>query len=409
MGTTVAVGVEEEFHVVDLATRLLTARADEVIGRLPGGQFGSELHSCVVEANSRPWGRLTDLAGDVTRLRRAATAAAQPLGLGIVAAGSVPLANPDTLSVTPVPRYQHMHGEYRMLVREHLICALQVHVDVSGRDQAVAVAHRVMRWLPALLALSASSPYWLGADTGYASYRTLIWRRWPTARAMARFESAADYDQIVADLVRSGVITDPGMIYYDVRPSAHLPTVELRICDACPLVDDVIMLAGLFRALVIQESAAAAACIPPSPVRPELVEAATWRAAQSGLEGSLVDPETASPVPASQLVRRMLADLRPTLQATGDWELLTELTESALARGTSAARQRVACARGGLPGVVDALRAETVAAGPDDGRLRSAPAQDGGSARPEVPLARAEAPPADIGEPRPNANAENQA
>ena len=108
-------------------------------------------------------------------------------------------------------------------------------------------------WLPALLALWASSPFWLGSDTGYPSYRTLIWRRWPTTGAIGGFTSAADYDRTVADLVRSGVISDPGMIYFDVRPSSHLPTVELRICDACPRFEDVVLFAGLFRALVMLE------------------------------------------------------------------------------------------------------------------------------------------------------------
>ena len=159
--------------------------------------------------------------------------------------------------------------------------------------------------------------------------------------------------------MRSGVITDPGMIYFDVRPSAHLPTVELRICDACPRLDDVVLLAGLFRALVIQETSAALAGRAAPAVRPELLEAATWRAAQSGLEGNLVDPATATPAPAHQLIGQLLAGLRPALEATGDWELMTGLTESALARGSSAARQRAACARGGLYTVVDSLLAET--------------------------------------------------
>ncbi len=359
MSTTVAAGVEEEFHTVDLGTGLLTAQAGCLLERLPAGRFGSELHRSVLEANSRPCVRLADLADDIARLRRAAIEAARPLGLGIVAAGTVPIADPDTFAITPDPRYEHMQGEYRRLASEHVICALQVHVDVNGRDQAVAVAHRVTPWLPTLLALSASSPYWLGADTGYASFRTMIWRRWPTAGAMGRFESADEYDRTVADLVRSGVITDPGMIYFDVRPSAHLPTVELRICDACPLLGDVILLAGLFRALVIQETAAAVACSPPMPVRPELVEAATWRAAQSGLEGELVDAATATPMPANQLVRKLVTDLRPTLEATGDWELVCELARSALARGSSAARQRAAFAAGGLRNVVDTAMAET--------------------------------------------------
>jgi carboxylate-amine ligase len=169
----VAVGVEEEFHVTDLATRRLTARADKLMDRLPARSFGFELQRSVLEANSRPWACLTDLAEDIAELRRAAVAAAEPLGLGIVAAGTVPLADPDTVQVTPDPRYEHMRGEYRMLVREQLICGTQVHVDVADRDLAIAVARRVAPWLPVLLALSASSPFWLGTDTGYASYRTL--------------------------------------------------------------------------------------------------------------------------------------------------------------------------------------------------------------------------------------------
>jgi len=356
---SVATGVEEEFHTVGLSTRRLTAQAGSLVEQLPAGRFSTELQRSVLEANSRPHVRLADLAADIAALRRAAIAAARPLGLGIVAAGTVPIADPDTLTITPDPRYEHMQGEYRMLVREQLICGTQVHVDVMDRDLAVAVAHRVAPWLPPLLALSASSPFWLGTDTGYASYRTLIWRRWPTTGSPARFASAAEYDQTVADLVQSGVITDPGMMYFDIRPSAHLPTVELRICDACPRLEDVVLLAGLFRALVIRESGAALAGRAPPAVRPELLEAATWRAAQSGLEGDLVDLATATPVPAHQLIGQLLVGLRPTLEATGDWELVTGLTESALARGSSAARQRAQCARGGLDTVVDSLLAET--------------------------------------------------
>lgn len=344
---------------MDLATRLLADGAGAVLRRLPSDRFRAELRRCVVEANSRPWVRLMDLAADIGSLREKVIAAAAPLGLGIVASGTVPLADPDALQITTGQRYEQMRAEYRSLVREQLICALQIHVDVDGRDLAVAVAHRVAPWLPALLALSASSPFWLGADTGYASYRTLIWRRWPTSGAMGSFESAAHYDQTVADLIRAGVITDPGMIYFDARPSTHLPTVELRICDACPCVDDVILLAGLFRALVLQQTAHAVAGGPPLPVRPELVEAATWRAARSGLEGNLIDPQTAAPVPAHLLIRQLLGQLRPALEATGDWPIVHELTRSALARGSSAAAQRAAHASGGYRQVIDSLVAQT--------------------------------------------------
>jgi len=345
----VAAGVEEEFHIVDLATRRLTGQADELMARLPAGRFSSEMQRSVLEANSRPWADLTELAEDIAGQRQAAVAAAESLGLGIVAAGTVPLADPDTLEITPDPRYEHIRDEYRMLVREQLICSTQVHVDVDDRDLAIAVGHRVAPWLPALLALSASSPFWRGTDTGYASYRTLIWRRWPTAGALPGFESAAEYDRAVADLVRSRVISDPGMIYFDVRPSAHLPTLELRICDSCPRVEDAVLLAGLFRALVISAAAAEYDGEPLGPVRPELLQAATWRAAQTGLQGDLV----------GRLIGQLLEALRPALESTGDWELVSELARSAMTEGGSAARQRAAWASGGLHHVVDTLAAET--------------------------------------------------
>jgi carboxylate-amine ligase len=353
------VGVEEEFHTVGLGTRRLTAQGGRVLEQLPAGSFCEELQQTMVEANSSPHARLDNLAVDLAALRLAAIDAAARCGLGIVAAGTVPIADQDTGRITAKPRYEHMRGEYRMLVSEQLICAMHVHVGVPDRELAVALAHRVTPWLPALLALSASSPFWLGNDSGYASYRTLIWRRWPTTGVPGEFASAADYDQTVADLVRSGVITDPGMIYFDVRPSAHLPTLELRICDSCPSLQDVVLLAGLFRALVSRESDAALVGQPPLSVRPELLEAETWRAARSGLEGDLVDPATATPMPAGQLIRQLLAGLRLALEASGDWEQVTELAEAALARGSSAARQRAVYAVGGPQKVVDLLLKET--------------------------------------------------
>jgi glutamate---cysteine ligase / carboxylate-amine ligase len=149
------------------------------------------------------------------------------------------------------------------------------------------------------------------------------------------------------------------MIYFDVRPSAHLPTVELRICDACARLEGCGP-AGRAVPRAGHPGDRRRAGGPGGADRPaELLEAATWRAAQSGLDGNLVDPATAIPVPAHQLIGQLLADLRPMLESTGDWELAAELTKSALAGGSSAARQRTASARGGLAKVVDTLLAET--------------------------------------------------
>src|SRR5947207_10265396 len=159
--------------IVDLATRGLTGQADRLMKELPAGRFSWEMQRSVLEANSRPWAGLADLAGDLAGLRQAAVAAAGPLGLGIVAAGTVPLADPDTVQVTAGPRYERIRGEYRMLVREQLIYSTQVHVDVPGRDLAVAVGRRVAPRLPALLAVPATSPFWPAPETGSASHHSL--------------------------------------------------------------------------------------------------------------------------------------------------------------------------------------------------------------------------------------------
>jgi len=362
-----AVGVEEEFHILDLVTRALVPRAGEILEALPADRFAAELLRSVVETNSAPARDLAALRADLVDLRRRLVAVAEPLGLGPVAAGTVPIVDPDRLEISRDPRYLQMTEEYQILAREQVICGAHVHVDVDDRDTAMAVIGRVSRWLPLLLALSASSPFWLGADSGYASMRTMVWQRWPTAGVTGRFRTAAEYDQLVADLVKSGVITDPGMVYFDIRPSAHLPTVELRICDACPDVDTVVLIAGLFRGLVGHAVAAIEAGEPAVAPRPELLRAATWRAARSGLEGDLVEPTGggAGPIPAEDLLGLLLAEIRPELTAMGDWDLLAGLAERAVQRGSAAAAARRAFHRRGLlTDVADLLLAHTREDGP---------------------------------------------
>lgn len=353
------IGVEEEFHVISLATRHLAGRADLLLEGLPPERFTHELQRSMVESNSDPFVRLEDLARDVGALRARLIRRADELGLGISAAGSPPLVNMDELKVSPDPRYEQMLSDFQQLTREQLICGTHVHAQVTDPDEAVAVAHRLTPWLPPLLAVSASSPFWDGTDTGYASYRTLVWQRWPTTGPIARFDSAAEYEQMVQDLIRSEVITDPGMIYFDIRPSQHVPTVELRICDSNPSLSNVVLVAGLFRALVLRELEALRHGVERE-IQLESVRAATWQAARSGLEGELVDPVGGVPRPAPVVIRRLVEGLRPQLEETSDWELVSELTDEALARGSCAERQRRVFARDGrLADVVDMLLEET--------------------------------------------------
>ncbi|MFJ9908154.1 glutamate--cysteine ligase [Streptomyces sp. NPDC101152] len=355
----VRIGVEEEFHLLEVESGLLVPRADRVLRRLPSRGFTAELHQSTVESNSGVHTSLDSLYADLSRTRRRLDTAASSLGLAVVAAGTAPLAPAASGHPTADARYRHMVEEYRQVADEQLICGAQIHVDIPDRDTAVGVMCAISPWLPVLLALSASSPFWQGSDTGYASWRTMVWQRWPTAGPVGCYADAAQYDAAVDELVRAGIISDPGMIYWDVRPSAHLPTLELRICDACPRVETVVLIAGLFRALVTdareRRTAGALTC----DGHHEWLRGATWRAARSGLEGTLVDPRTRREAPAARVVRKLLSRLRPALEAHGDWQTVSGLTRRALTEGSAARSIRRTAEEEDLLACVDMLIAET--------------------------------------------------
>src|SRR3954463_13809576 len=361
MAAELTLGAEEELHLIDLEAWELSARAPQVLAKLPPTGFSAEIQRTTVETNTPVVHTLDELREELLRLRRDVGAAAGQEGLGVAAVGTAPRSTFADFELTTTGRYGRMQEQYRLLVDEQLICGTQIHVGVSDRDLAVQIAQRVALDLPVLLALSASSPFWNGQDTGYASIRTIIWQRWPTAGATGPLASAAEYDQLVADLIGSGVIADAKMAYFDVRPSAHAPTLELRVCDACPLVDDAVLIAGLFQAMVRAAELDVAAGRPYVPAPAPLHRAAIWQAARSGLSRDLLDgTEHPRPHPAPQVLRALVDRLRPQLEELGDWDTVTELTDTVLAHGNSADRQRAAFAeRGELEDVVRLVVQET--------------------------------------------------
>jgi carboxylate-amine ligase len=361
MAVARTMGIEEELQVVDAETFKLAFRAPELLSRLPDHGYSAELQRSTVETNTPVCGTLEELSGDVIGLRQEVVRAAGHLGLAVAAAGTAPLSSAADLELTARGRYGRMQEDYRLLVDEHLVCGLQVHVGIDDHDLAVRLIPRIEAILPILLALSTSSPFFEGQDTGYASVRTMIWQRWPTAGRAPLTHSYGEYEQLVASLIALGVISDSKMAYFDVRPSTHVPTLELRVCDSCPLVDDAILIAGLFRAAV-ERAAEAELAGEAHVVRPDpLYRAAMWRAARSGLSDSLLSTG-AEPlaVPAAEAVLGAVEELRGQLEETGDWEAISELTAAALARGSSSERQRARFAeRGQTADVVKLLIDET--------------------------------------------------
>lgn len=377
MSAELTLGAEEELHLIDLETKRLSARAPQLLSKLPPDRYGAELQRTTVETNVPVVTNLSDLRREILLLRKDLVDVAGQNELAIAAAGTAPRSEFADFELTTTGRYGRMQEQYRLLVDEQLICGLQVHVGVSDRDMAVQIAGRVAPVLPALLALSASSPFWNGQDTGYASIRSIIWQRWPSAGATGPMANAKEYDRLVQDLIGSGVIADAKMAYFDVRPSSHAPTLELRTCDACPIVDDAVLIAGLFRAAVrkaeidIVDGRREAVRAAP------LHRAAMWQAARGGLAGELLDlgahPER---LPAAQAIRQLAVTLRPQLEELGDWQDVEGLLEQTLARGNSADRQRAAYAeRGELDDVVDLVVKETH--GPASGELPTLPTLTG--------------------------------
>jgi glutamate---cysteine ligase / carboxylate-amine ligase len=374
MAAELTLGAEEELHLIDLDRWELSARAPQLLSRLPSSSYAAELQRTTVETNTAVVRTLDALREELLRLRKELVAVAGKEGLGVAAVGTAPRSTFADFELTTNGRFGRMHEQYRLLVDEQLICGTQVHVGVSDRDLAVDIAQRVARDLPVLLALSASSPFWNGHDTGYASIRTIIWQRWPTAGSTGPLGSAAEYDALLADLIGSGVIADARMAYFDVRPSSHAPTLELRVCDSCPLVDDAVLVAGLFRAMVRAAELDVEAGRPHSPAPPPLHRAAMWQAARGGLTRNLVDAAPhPRPRPAADVVHELLDRLRPQLEELGDWDTVAELAETTLARGNSADRQRAAYAEtGDLADVMRLVVEETH--GPASGRPPVAPA-----------------------------------
>jgi carboxylate-amine ligase len=342
---TVTVGVEEEFHLVDPRRRVPAEDAERVLAAAAalGLEVEPELQRSQVEVATGVCATLPELRAQMVASRQAAVAAAGQVGLAVIGAGSVPAPLDLDGQPYPKPRYERMIAEYAEVGREQLVCAMQTQVGVEDREQAVAALPLVGAWLPVLLALSTSSPYFDGSDTGYASYRSVLWSRWPSAGPPLAFGSAAEYDELVDGLVASGTVSDPAMVYFDVRPSARYPTLEVRVCDAVPVLDDALTLAGLARALVLTALRAVAGTGPSfAAPRPELVRAGRWRAARSGLADVLVDPRGTAARPAREVVAALLEHLRPALDELGDWTTVSDGVESILRRGTSADRQRAA-------------------------------------------------------------------
>jgi glutamate---cysteine ligase / carboxylate-amine ligase len=336
------VGVEEEFLLVDPETGEPVARNEEVAGEAGarGVKLQLELTTCQVETSTDVASTSGELRTELTRLRRIAAEAADASGAQLLAVGLPPTV-PHEFPITDTPRFREIADKFGMIAHEQGICGCHVHVEVPDREAAVQVSNRLRPWLPLLLALTANSAVYRNADTGYASWRSVLWARWPSAGPPPHFDSVDEYDAVVRMMQDAGAMLDDGMVYWDVRPSANFPTIEVRVADVPATVAETVLLATLIRASVMTALDAERRGDPIQPLAPHALRAAYWKSARDGLDGQAIDlAGDHAAAPARVLLAGLVDHVRPALEALGDYDMVRAELDRIVAQGNGAMRQR---------------------------------------------------------------------
>jgi glutamate---cysteine ligase / carboxylate-amine ligase len=365
------IGIEEEYHLVDVATRALVAEAPaDFIAeceRELGPHVSPEFLRSQIEIGTRPCRDLAEARAELQRLRAGIVASAARHGLAPIAASTHPFARAGDALHTDRARYHELAHDLAGLGRRLLVCGMHVHIGIEDNEQRIDLMNQLRYFLPHLLMLTTSSPFWEGEDTGLKSWRLAIFRELPRTGLPGRFNSWDEYRQTVDVLVRGEVMEDASKIWWDLRPSARFPTLEMRITDVCTRVGDAVTVAALLVCLTrmlhrLRRNNQSWRTYPVF-----LLEENRWRAQRYGLKGSLFDFGRGELVPYADLLEELFTLIHEDAVALG---CLNDVlgARRILAEGTSADRQLArfasAIAAGAtrqeaLEVVVDHLVAET--------------------------------------------------
>jgi glutamate---cysteine ligase / carboxylate-amine ligase len=336
-------GIEEEFFVVCEETRALQSRAHaQFLARakaLAGEGIAREMLQSQVEAATPICRTFSEARAHLKRLRTALGRAGQENGLSVIAAGTHPTATWPQQRQTDKTRYDAVMAELQILGFRNLVCGMHVHVAVPDDDLRIDVMRRAIPFLPLLLALSTSSPFWQGMNTGFSSYRMTSYDELPRTGLPPLFADWREYQAYVAALSDAGVIRDASYIWWAIRPSHKYQTLELRIADACTHLEDVLTVAAVFRCLVRALIADRSINAGIGSAQRGLTRENKWRVQRFGLGCELVDPfQEKSAIDTPSAVRRLLAMLEEHAVAL---DCVPEVAgvETILTRGTSADRQ----------------------------------------------------------------------
>ena len=334
-------GVEEEFQIVDPESGELRSHVSELLtsgSPVLGDQIKRELHQSIVEVGTRICANVGELREEIFRTRRELSSAAERVGLAVAAAGTHPFSRWEDQVLSPGVRYDSIVEELQQLARSLLIFGLHVHVGVPDRSIMIDLMNEVRYFLPHLLALSTSSPFWMGRDTGLKSYRTTIFRRFPRTGVPDHFDSWSEYENYIKLLVDLHSIDDAKKIWWDVRPHPTFGTLEFRVCDVPTGPETAVMLGALVQAIVVKLYRLRIRNQGFRLYRRALIEENKWRAARWGLDGKLIDFGRRAEVPMRDLALELLEFIDDVVDDLGSRSAI-EYIHTVLREGTSADRQ----------------------------------------------------------------------
>ncbi|MSP66621.1 MAG: carboxylate-amine ligase [Alphaproteobacteria bacterium] len=336
-------GIEEEYLLVDRQTRALVAeQPPTMMAECEGllrGQVEPEFLRCQIEVETRVCQTVAEARADLAHLRGTVATVAARHGLAIIAAATHPFARWREQHHTDSARFHTLARELEGVARRLVICGMHVHAGIADEDLRIDLMNQMRYFLPHLLALSTSSPFWEGEDSGLMFYRLSVFDSLPRTGLPERFESAGEFNRLVAHLVEVGVIPDGSKLWWDIRPSARFPTLEMRITDICTRLDDGVAIAALYQCLLhrlwrLRESNQRWRIYPNL-----LVEENRWRAQRYGLKGELIDFGKWRAVPYPELFAELLELVAEDAAILGCQAELAGARDI-LRRGTSAHAQR---------------------------------------------------------------------
>jgi glutamate---cysteine ligase / carboxylate-amine ligase len=358
-----SLGVEWELELVDLETRQLASASDDVLAAIsPGGEHPKAKHellqSCV-EVITGICQTVAQAREDLAHTVAEVTKAADERNLGVMCSGTHPITDWATQRITDNARYALLVERNQWMARQLQIFGVHVHVGVRAPDKAMPIVNGLLSYLPHFLALSASSPYWIGSDTGLASYRSKVFEALPTAGLPYQLSGWPAFEKYMEALISSHAIESVREVWWDIRPHPGFGTVELRICDGLPTLDEIVCVAALAQCLVERfDRQLDHGYTLPEP-RPWLVRENKWRAARYGLDAEIVVDNAGSVQPVTEAITDLVDDLLPIARRL-DCERELESIPRLIQHGASYQRQRAVAAanNGDLAAVVDSLIAE---------------------------------------------------